>query len=464
MAMTDDIIGRAAAEGVELIRLLFVNNSGVPRGRVVDTEGLETALEEGANLTQAMQSFNALDALAPDGRYGPVGEVRVVPDPETFAVLPYDDRAAVMLSSLHTVDGEPWAAGPRAQLQRYLADFEAEAGYTPRAAFESEFYLTRETDSGDRVPFDESPCFASAGMRSAHDVILDTVDALRSQGMGLAAYYPEYGPGQQELVIDHASGVTAADEQVLYRETVAAIAADHGCGATFRPKPFPDLPGSGCHVHLSLWDGAADGGGDESADEPENVFYNPGSTGPYDLSDTGESFVAGLLEHAPALVALTAPTVESYDRLAPGMWSSAFVCWGPDNREAAVRVPSARRGDQEGSTRVEFKPADNTTNPYLALLGLLAAGMDGIERDLDPGDPLDDDPGDLTDDERADRGIERLPATLAEALDALEGDDVLQEAMGEALFESYIEVKRSEWEMSADENGERSTEYLARGF
>ncbi|MFB6157688.1 MAG: gamma-glutamylputrescine synthetase [Haloferacaceae archaeon] len=450
MSTTGEVLRRADAEDVELVRVVFVNNSGVPRGRVVDRAGLADVLETGTNVTHAMQSFNALDRLAPGGTYGPAGEVRVVPDPETFTVLPYDDRAALLLAELHDLDGDPWAAGPRAQLRRYLDELAVD-GYVPRTAFESEFYYTRETEDGVE-PFDDSACFATDGMRSAHDVILDTVDALKDQGMGLSTYYPEYGPGQQELVVDHAAGVTAPDNHVRFKETVKAVAADHGLGATFRPKPFPQLPGTGCHVHLSLWrDGT-------------NVLHDPGTDGPYPVSDEGRAFVGGLVEHAPALVALTAPTVESYDRLAPGMWASAYACWGYDNREAAVRVPSVDRSAPAATTRFEFKPADNTANPYLALLGLLAAGMDGIERDLDPGDPLDSDPGALDDDERADRGIERLPTTLDEALDALSDCDPIREAMGDPLFESYLEVKRSEWEQSTDDEGEWESEYLSRGF
>lgn len=289
-------------------------------------------------------------------------------------------------------------------------------------------------------------------MRAAHDVILDTVDALKAQGMGLAAYYPEYGPGQQELVVDHDTGIAAADDAVRFAETVRAVAADHGLDATFRPKPFPELPGSGRHIHLSLW---RDG---------ENVLYDPDAEGPYPLSADGRAFVGGLLDHAPALVAITAPTVESYDRLAPGMWSSAYVCWGEDNREAVVRVPSVDRGAPEATTRVEFKPADNTATPYLAQLALVAAGLDGIERGLDPGAPLNRDPGTLSDEERAAQGIERLPPTLAEALDALEADDTLAAALGEELFGSYLEVKRSEWEQSTDEDGEWESAYLDRAF
>ena len=450
MTTAEDVLQRADAADVELVRVVFVNNSGVPRGRVVDREGLASVLESGANVTHAMQSFNALDRLAPEGAYGPAGEVRVVPDPETFTVLPYDDRAALLLADLHDLDGEPWAAGPRARLRRYLDDLAAD-GFTPRVAYETEFYYTREGEEGVE-PFDDSACFATDGMRSAHDVVLDTVDALKEQGMGLATYYPEYGPGQQELVVEHAEGVAAADDHVRVRETVKGVAADHDLGATFRPKPFPQLPGSGCHVHLSLW---RDG---------ENALFDPASEGPYPLSETGRSFVAGLVEHAPALVALTAPTVESYDRLAPGMWSSAYTCWGHDNREAVVRVPSVAADAREGTTRVEFKPADSTMNPYLAQLGLLAAGLDGIERDLDPGEPLNRDPGALSDAERADRGVERLPTTLADALDELASCDPLRAAMGDTLLDSFIEVKRSEWAQSTDEDGEWESAYLARGF
>jgi glutamine synthetase len=450
MGDADDVLRRAAAEDVDLIRIVFVNNSGVPRGRVVDRETLPDVLDGGTNVTHAMQSFNALDRLAPEGRYGPAGEVRVVPDPDTFTVLPYDERAGLLLAELHDLHGDPWAAGPRARLRAYLDEL-ADDGYVPKLGYESEFYYRRETDDGV-VPFDDSTCFSTEGMRNAHDVILDTVDALEAQGMGLAAYYPEYGPGQQELVVDHDAGVAAADDAVRFGETVRAVAADHGLDATFRPKPFPELPGSGQHVHLSLW---RDG---------ENVLYDPDAAGPYPLSETGRAFVGGLLAHAPALVAITAPTVESYDRLAPGMWASAYVCWGEDNREAAVRMPSVDRSAPEATTRVEFKPADNTANPYLAQLALVAAGLDGIERGLDPGEPLNRDPGTLTDDERAAREIERLPTTLAEALDALEADDVLRTAMGEELVGAYLEVKRSEWAQSTDEDGEWESGYLDRAF
>lgn len=450
MPDADDVLQRVDAETIELIRIVFVNNSGVPRGRVVDAEKLPGVLENGINVTKGMQSFNALDRLAPEGRYGPAGEVRVVPDPDTFRVLPYAEEAAIMLADLYTLEGDPWAAGPRAQLRRYLDEIGSD-GYVPELSFESEFYYTRETDDGELGPFDDSTCFSTDGMRRAHDLILETVGALKAQGMGLSAYYPEYGPGQQELVVDHDAGVAASDEQILFKETVNAVAESHDVGATFRPAPFDGLPGSGCHIHLSLWQ------------DGDNVLYDAADDSRYPLNDQGRYFVGGLLEHAPALLAVTAPTVESYDRLAPGMWASAYTCWGYDNREAMVRVPSVNPDSAAQTLRLEFKPSDNTNNPYLAQLALVAAGLDGIDRQIDPGEPLDRDPGAVDEDDLADAGIERLPSSLAEALDAFESNDVLAEAFGEKLHGSYLEVKRSEWAQST-EDGEWDSAYLHRGF
>jgi glutamine synthetase len=216
------------------------------------------------------------------------------------------------------------------------------------------------------------------------------------------------------------------------RDTARGIAARHGLVASFAPKPFPDEAGNGAHVHMSLWR-AADG---------LNAFHD--ARGRYGLSDVGFAFLAGVLAHLPALVALTAPTVNSYRRLQPRFWSSAYTAWGPDNREGAIRVPSQRRGLEAESTNLELKPSDSSSNPYLALGAVLAAGLDGIEHKRDPGEPTLVDPDTLSDAERARRGIRRLPTTLGEALDALERDEVLREALGPTLAREYLAVKRSE--------------------
>jgi len=424
------VVERGESDDIDLVRIFYVDSAGVTRGRVVPARDIAATLDEGINFAKVQQSFTALDfPIEGTPVSGPVGEVRLVPDPGTFVELPYAERTAAMVGSFETLDGEPWAVGPRARLQELLDRLE----YTPAAAFESEFYLGRREEGG-LVPFDSSGCFAADGMQSAHEVMLDTVDALEAQGMELAIYYPEYGPGQQELVVKYDEGVASADNHTLYKRTVKGVAGSHGLEATFLPKPFPELPGSGCHLNLSLWDGGT------------NAFFDPDSGGRYGLSELGRSFVAGVLEHGRALVALTAPTVTSYKRLKPHMWASAYTCWGEDNREAMVRVPSASAENPAGSTRIEYKPIDNTANPYLALLGLLAAGMDGVKRDLDPGAPLQVDPDSLSDGEREERGIERYPETLSAALDALEGDEVLRETLGDDLFESYVAVKRVQWE------------------
>jgi len=359
-----------------------------------------------------------------------VGEVRLVPDPDTFAALPYAPGEARLLCDLRTLDGAPWDVCPRSFLKR-MAARAAVQGIDVQAAFEYEFYLARQSDEG-YAPADDSPCFASDGMDRAGPVIGEIMDALEAQGMQVRQYYPELGPSQQELSIQHASLVTAADHQVAVRETARGVALRHGLVASFAPKPFPNQAGSGCHAHLSLW---RDG---------RNLMYDP--AGELGLSPLGRSFVAGILAHLPALLAITCPSVNSYRRLAPNMWSSAYTCWGPDNREAAVRVASPFAGREEASTNVELKAVDGSANPYLALGAIVAAGLDGVERGLDPGEPVALNPNDLSDEERARRGIVRYPTTLAEAIANLEDDTVLCEALGQPLAHEFLAVRRAEWE------------------
>ncbi|HSF02407.1 MAG TPA: hypothetical protein VLA62_05330, partial [Solirubrobacterales bacterium] len=209
-------------------------------------------------------------------------------------------------------------------------------------------------------------------------------------------------------------------------------AARHGLLASFAPKPFPDEAGNGSHVHLSLW----------RTRDDTNAFHSP--TGHHALSDVAHAFIGGVLAHLPALLSLTAPSVNSYRRLQPRFWSSAYTAWGPDNKEATIRVPSKRRRLEMESTNLEFKPCDPSCNPYLALGGLLAAGLDGIERKLDPGEPLLVDPDTLSEAERRRRGVRRYPTSLGEALDALERDELMRAALGEVLAREYLAVKRSE--------------------
>jgi len=322
------------------------------------------------------------------------------------------------------------SACPRSFLKRMIARAR-EVGLTFQASFENEFTLARR--EGDQyVPLDRSPCFSTIGMDSAGPVMIEMIEALVAQGVFPEQYYPELGPGQQEVPVRYADALRAADNQITVRETGRGVALRHGLIASFAPKPFPDEAGNGSHIHFSLW----------RVRDGRNHFHDP--KGRYGLSDAGYGFIGGVLAHLPALVALTAPSVNSYRRLQPRFWSSAYTAWGPDNREAAVRVPSVRRGLEMESTNLELKPSDPSNNPYLALGGLLAAGLDGIALKLDPGEPTLTDPDALSETERQRRGIRRLPATLGEALDALERDEVLRAALGEVLAREYLLVKRSE--------------------
>jgi glutamine synthetase len=425
-----EIVARANDRGVQLIRFLYCDNGGIIRGKSTHVTSLARRMTSGIGLVKGMQSFTSLDSLAPDGTYGPVGEIRLIPDPETYVVLPYAPRSAQMMANMIELDHTPWALDPRWFLQRMVAKA-SDAGLAFDAAFENEFYLALRTEAG-YVPVDRSLCFSAIGMESTEEVIQDIIAALINQGLTVELSHPELGQGQQELSIRHGPALRAADEQIIYRQTVRAVAAKHGLIASLAPKPFADQAGSGAHLHWSIW----------GLDHRTNLLTD--AQGPDGLSPLARSAIAGVIRHLPALLALTTPTVNSFRRLQPHYWSSAYTAWGIENREAAVRVPSRYWDDPQGSANLELKACDASANPYIALGGLIAAALDGIEQRLDPGDPVNVDPGNLSDAERASRGIRRFPTTPKEAFDELERDEVLVAALGEPLAGEYARVRRAE--------------------
>jgi glutamine synthetase len=327
------------------------------------------------------------------------------------------------------LDGEPAAVCQRSFLKR-MEDRLAARGLVLRASFENEFSLATKLD-GAYAPIDSALCFSTIGMTASQDYVDELARALDAQAIPLEQYYAELGHGQQEISTGHAPALQAADEQLLVRETIRGVATRRGLVASLAPKPWPENAGNGGHVHFSLWEGG------------RNRFYD--GSRPDGLSDDARSFVAGVLEHLPGLCGLTAPSFNSYHRIVPHYWAGAFTCWGYDNREAPVRVASVFRGAEEASTNAELKACDATCNPYLALGGLIAAGLDGLERGLTPPDPVAVDPATIPEEERARRGIVRLPATQEEALDALAADELLTRALGSTLADSYLAVRRSEW-------------------
>jgi glutamine synthetase len=331
------------------------------------------------------------------------------------------------------LDGEPAAVCQRSFLKRQTARL-GERGAVLEASFENEFTLAVPLDDGSFRPVDESLCFSTIGMAASQDYVEALADALERQEIVLEQYYAELGHGQQEISTGHAPALHAADEQILVRETIRGVAAQLGYVASLAPKSWPEAAGNGGHIHFSLW----------SEDGSRNLFHD--SSRPDRLSDAARHFIAGVLSHLPGLCGLTAPSFNSYQRIVPQYWAGAFTAWGHDNREAPVRVPSVFAGMEEASTNAELKSADATCNPYLALGGLIAAGLDGLERNLEPPEPVAVDPATIPDSERETRGIHRLPETQQEALAALEADDVLTTALGPVLAESYLAVRRSEWD------------------
>jgi glutamine synthetase len=425
----DEVVRKTDEAGLRLIRFLWCGNDGTVRAKASSRHGLERRLESGIGLTVAMQAMNGLDQLQPIEGLGPVGEIRLIPDLTTFRILPYAPQTGAVVTDHVDLDGEAAAVCQRSFLKRMEARL-AERGLVLRAAFESEFSLATQVD-GQFVPVDSGLCFSTIAMTAAQDYANELAAALEAQEIVLEQYYTELGHGQQEISIRHRPALQAADEQLLVRETIRGVAARHGLVASLAPKPWPDNAGNGAHVHFSLWEGK------------RNSFYD--GSAPDLLSGEARSFIAGLLEHLPGLCGLTAPSFNSYHRIVPQHWAGAFMCWGHDNREAPVRVASVFGGLEEASTNAELKACDASCNPYLALGGLIAAGLDGLEKGLLPPEPVEVDPATIAEDERAARGITELPATQAEALDALAADPVLTAALGSVLAESYLAVRRSEW-------------------
>jgi glutamine synthetase len=441
-----DVVKLTQENELRLVRFLYCDNGGIIRGKATHASRLNSRMHNGIGQTLAMQAFTGVETLASVDGMGPVGEFRLVPDPNTFAILPYAPNTGSMMCDMIRLDGQPWEACPRSFLKRMIAKLNQQ-GMRAEAAIEHEFYLARQ-ENGAYVPADHSLCYSSIGLDEQADIIDSILEALESQGVAIELFHTELGPAQQELSLHHADVLRAADNVCLVRETVRGVARQDDLFATFAPKPWLDQAGSGAHIHFSLWE-------NESGNPNKNVFYSADERG--HLSQTGKYFIGGVLRHIRALVALTCASPNSYRRLLPHYWSSAYGAWGFDNREGAVRVPSTIWGHEATSINIELKCADHSGNPYLALGALIAAGLDGIQHEIDPGEPQEIDPGNYSDEERAARGIRRLPTTLDEALDELQQDSVLTEALGPLLAESYLAVKRNESAFFREKTPEEET-------
>lgn len=430
------LLRRAADDELRLMRFLYCDPSGVIRGKQVHAARLPDAVHAGLGLTRAQNAVNVLDDLVAIPGLEPVGEVRIVPDPPSYVRLPWLDGVASVLCDQVGHDGRDWGCCPRTFLRAAVSRAE-QAGIRVRAAFETEFYLAEPTPAGP-VPWGNGPVYSSSGLDRAAVVMNDIAAALAEQGLVVEQLINEYGPGQQEISIRYDDALAAADNQLRLRDTVRAVTElRHGLLASFAPRPFPDGIGSGAHLHFSLWDTTGGGLG-------TNLMGDPAD--PFEPSPLGRAFLAGVLDHLPALVALTCPSYLSYERLRPSVWAGCTVSWGYDNRESALRVVSPFRGREQESANAELKACDGSANPYLALGGLILAGLDGVDRGLDLPEPAQHDPAALTPEQARRCAISPLPTSQELALRALERDPVLMGGLGELLSRCILATRRAEYD------------------
>jgi len=408
--------------GIEFVFAQFVEMYGKQNAKLVPAAHLEDLFRDGAGFAGFATGELGQGPHDPD--------IAAMPDPMSFTPVPWQPNLARFACDVY-VSGEPWPYCPRVILKRQLAKAR-ERGYVFKIGLEPEFFLTRRNQDGSLEvadPLDtlERPCYDMKALTRQFDFI-STLSSYQNQlGWDNYANDHEDANGQFESNFVFADALTTADRLIFFRYMVQMMAQQRGLIATFMPKPFAHLTGNGLHCHMSLWDVETD----------TNVFDDPNDPRGLGLSSLAYSFLGGLLRHANAYIAVTAPTVNSYKRLVVGAptsgatWSPSFITYGRNNRTQMIRVPDAGR--------FEDRTIDGAANPYLAATVLLAAGLDGIDAALDPGDPNEGNMYETSDAELARRGIELLPGNLLDATRNLERDDVLREALGPARDEDYLD-------------------------
>ena len=425
--MSSDLITRVQEDGVRFISLQFTDILGMIKSVTIPVGRLEEVLEQGVWFDgSSIEGFARIYE----------SDMVLVPDQTTYQVFPWsapERRRARLICDANGPDGQPSLSVPRLALKRSLARA-AGLGYVCNVGPEMEFFLFKRNDERPTqpVPHDVGSYFDFSPRDEAQQVRSEIILALEGMGLQVEMSHHECAIGQHEIDFRYADALTSADNVVTFKYTVRAIAASHGIYASFMPKPIFGIAGSGMHTHQSFFDA-----------EGRNLFYDPDDE--YNLSRLAYNFIAGQMMHARALAAVVAPTVNSYKRLTPGYEAPVYICWAQLNRSALIRVPGHGR-QHEGATRAELRCPDPSANPYLAFTAMLAAGLDGIERDLTPPPPVNEDVYDFDKRDLRERAIGTLPDTLAEALDALEQDEVIQEALGPAITAAFVRAKRAEWD------------------
>ncbi|ADD05037.1 glutamine synthetase [Natrialba magadii ATCC 43099] len=426
-AVEQDVLDEIEEHDIDFLRLQFTDILGTVKNVSIPARQAEKAFAEGIYFDgSSIEGFVRIQE----------SDMRLTPDPDTFAILPWRDRedgasARLICDVVNTSTGEPFEGDPRYVLKRALERAE-EMGYTVNAAPEPEFFLFEEDEEGRATTEtnDAGGYFDLAPKDLASDVRRDIIYGLEDMGFEIEASHHEVAEGQHEINFTYDDALSTADNVATFRTVVRAIAAEHGYHATFMPKPIAKVAGSGMHTHLSLF-----------TEDGENAFHD--SDDEFDLSDEARAFTAGILEHAPAITAVANPTVNSYKRLVPGYEAPVYIAWSDRNRSSLIRKPAAR---VPAASRVELRSPDPSCNPYLAIAVMIHAGLNGIENDLDCPDPVRDNIYEFDEQKRKEYGIETLPSNLGDAIDALEEDDVVYEALGEHVGDKFVKAKRQEFE------------------
>ncbi|MDI6814477.1 MAG: glutamine synthetase family protein [Dehalococcoidales bacterium] len=407
---------------VKFILLWFTDILGLLKSFAITVEQLEGALEDGVGFDgSSIEGFARIDE----------SDMVALPDPDTFRLLPWRPResaVARMFCDILKPGGEPFEGDPRYVLKRNLKRA-ADLGYTFYVGPELEYFYFQ--DSKGTKPLDEGGYFDMIPRDAATDLRRETVLTLEEMGISVEYSHHEVATSQHEIDMRYTDALTMADNVMTYRLIVKQIAQNHGVYATFMPKPVYGINGSGMHVHQSLFRGE------------QNAFFDKDDK--YYLSKVGKCYIAGLLRHAPEITSITSQWVNSYKRLVPGYEAPVYLSWARRNRADLIRVPEYKPG-KENATRIEFRSPDPACNPYLAFSVMLAAGLEGIEKEYQVPDPMEENVYEMTEEERKKRGIGTLPASLWEAIQLTEKSELVRRALGDHVFNAFIKNKKIEWE------------------
>jgi len=436
--LSRESIAKALAEKqIQLLSVEYVDFGGISRSKGRSARDLDAFLESGIGFAKGNFGITAFDTVAAEAGYTPAsGEANLVPVADTFAIPPYAKSVARFMGEFRNFDGSTWELCPRSTFRQFLQRSQ-ELGFRYFGGAEMEFNVVRR-EGGDIIPWTSTAIQSQHGLEVGSELLAEIVANVEAMNVRVIKAHAEGGGsvgGHYEIDMHHHAGVKCADDVVTFRDAAKCIAQQKGLTATFLAKLGDQFTGSGMHMNSSLCDPKSG----------RNLFGDPNDKRGLGLSQLCYYFIGGILEHTPALCAAVAANVNSYKRLIhPGHWAADGVFYAPGHRGAAVRVP--RTAGKSETPHIEFRVPDPACNPYIAFTCLLAAGLDGIQHKLDPGDPITDEVSKWTSAERRKKGIKPLPKSLYEAVEEFSKDEVFRRALGDAFFEEYVNIKLAEWD------------------